>query len=131
MPSCRRPWRAATPGPTSIQAAIAELHLHQPRDWEQIAALYATLARRTGSPVVEMNRAIAIAELDGPGAGLAILDRLHLDHYRYFHSTRAELLRRAGRHAEARVAFERALALAQTEPERQFLRDRVDTLPDG
>ncbi len=118
-------------GPYAVQAAIAELHLHQPRDWEQIASLYATLVRHTGSPVVEMNRAIAIAELHGPEAGLVVLDRLQLDHYRYFHSTRAELLRRAGRRAEARESFERALTLAQTEPERQFLRDRIADLPDG
>ncbi len=84
-------------GPYLLQAAIADLHLYQPRDWRQIAALYAALARQTGSPVVEMNRAIAVAEIDGPEAGLAILDRLDLDHYRYFHSTRADLLRRAGR----------------------------------
>ena len=82
-------------GPYVVQAAIAELHLHQPRDWAQIAALYETLARQTGSPVVRLNRAIAVAELHGPDAGLAILDQLELHHYRYFHSTRAHLLRRA------------------------------------
>ena len=65
-------------GPYLIQAAIADLYLHEPRDWRQIAALYQTLARQTGSPVVEMNRAIAVAEVDGPEAGLAILDRLDL-----------------------------------------------------
>jgi hypothetical protein len=75
-------------GPYLLQAAIADLHLYQPRDWRQIAARYQTLARQTGSPIVEMNRAIAVAEIDGPEAGLAILDRLDLDHYRYFHSTR-------------------------------------------
>ena len=84
-------------GPYLLQAAVADLYLHEPRDWPQIAALYDTLARLTGSPVVEMNRAIAVAEIDGPEAGLAILDRLDLGHYRYFHSTRADLLRRAGR----------------------------------
>ncbi len=83
-------------GPYLLQAAIADLYLQEPRDWPQIAALYDTLARLTGSPVVEMNRAIAVAEIDGPEAGLAILDRLDLGHYRYFHSTRADLLRRAG-----------------------------------
>ena len=77
-------------GPYLVQAAIADLHLYEPRDWRQIAALYETLAQQTGSPIVEMNRAIAVAEIDGPEAGLAILDRLDLDHYRYFHSTRAE-----------------------------------------
>jgi RNA polymerase sigma-70 factor, ECF subfamily len=117
-------------GPYLVQAAIADLHLHQPRDWRQIAALYQTLARQTGSPIVEMNRAIAVAEIDGPEAALAILDRLDLDHYRYFHSTRADLLRRAGRGAEARHAYRRALDLAQTEPEQRFLRDRIaETTP--
>ncbi|HEV7711706.1 MAG TPA: sigma-70 family RNA polymerase sigma factor [Asanoa sp.] len=112
-------------GPYLVQAAIADLHLAQPRDWRQIAALYGTLARQTGSPVVEMNRAIAVAELDGPAAGLAILDGLDLDHYRYFHSTRAEFLRRLGRTDEARAAYLRALDLAQTDPERRFLADRL------
>jgi RNA polymerase sigma-70 factor (ECF subfamily) len=117
-------------GPCLVQAAIADLHLHQPRDWRQIAALYETLARQTGSPIVEMNRAIAVAEIDGPEAGLAILDRLDLDHYRYFHSTRASLLRRAGQHSEAHHAYRRALDLAQTEPEQRFLQDRLaETAP--
>jgi RNA polymerase sigma-70 factor (ECF subfamily) len=115
-------------GPYVVQAAIAERHLHQPRDWAQIAALYGDLARQTGSPVVQLNQAIAIAELDGPEAGLAILDRLELQHYRYFHSTRAHLLRRAGRDGEARQAYERALELAQTAPEHRFLRDRLAEL---
>jgi RNA polymerase sigma-70 factor (ECF subfamily) len=77
-----------------------------------------------------MNRAIAVAEIDGPEAGLAILDRLDLDHYRYFHSTRADLLRRAGRPTEAHDAYRRALDLAQTEPEQRFLQDRLaETAP--
>ena len=120
-------------GPYAVQAAIADLHLQVPRDWRQIAALYDTLARQTGSPVVEMNRAIAVAELDGPQAGLAVLDTLELDHYRYFHSTRAELLRRAGRNSEAQHAYERALDLAHTEGERRQLEDRLaqlDSQPD-
>jgi RNA polymerase sigma-70 factor, ECF subfamily len=115
-------------GPYVVQAAIAELHLHQPRDWPQIAALYETLAQQTGSPIVEMNRAIAIAEIHGPEAGLAILDTLDLDHYRYFHSTHADLLRRAGRRSDARHAYQRALDLAQTDPERRFLRERLTKL---
>jgi RNA polymerase sigma-70 factor, ECF subfamily len=119
-------------GPYLVQAAIADLHLYQPRDWRQIAALYETLARQTGSPIVEMNRAIAVAEIDGPDAGLAILDRLDLDHYRYFHSTRASLLRRAGRRSEAHQAYRRALDLARTEPEQRFLQDRLaETAPSG
>ena len=117
-------------GPHLVQAAIADLHLRQPRDWRQIAALYGTLARQTGSPIVEMNRAIAVAEIDGPEAGLAILDRLDLDHYRYFHSTRADLLRRAGQRSEAHHAYRRAFDLAQTEPEQRFLQDRLaETAP--
>jgi RNA polymerase sigma-70 factor, ECF subfamily len=115
-------------GPYLVQAAIADLHLQQPRDWPQIAALYDTLARYTGSPVVELNHAIAVAEIHGPAAGLAILDRLELDQYRYFHSTRADLLRRAGRSSEARQAYERALELAQTEPETRFLQNRLADL---
>ena len=112
-----------------IQAAIADLHLQQPRDWHQIAALYGTLAKRTGSPVVELNRAVAIAELDGPDAGLALLDTLTLDTYRYYHSTRAEFLRRAGRTGDARAAYARALDLAETDHERQFLTRRLEELP--
>ncbi len=111
-----------------IQAAIADLHLQQPRDWHQIAALYGTLAKRTGSPVVELNRAVAIAELDGPDAGLALLDTLTLDDYRYYHSTRADLLRRAGRTGDARAAYARALELAETDPERQFLARQLEDL---
>ena len=112
-------------GPYLLQAAIADLHLYEPRDWRQIAALYETLVQQTGSPIAEMNRAIAVAEIDGPDAGLAILDRLDLDHYRYFHSTRADLLRRASRPGEARRSYRRAIDLAQTEPEQRFLRDRL------
>jgi RNA polymerase sigma-70 factor, ECF subfamily len=115
-------------GPYIVQAAIADLHLQQPRDWRQIAALYNTLALQTGSSVVELNRAIALAELDGPEAGLAILDGLDLDHYRYFHSARADLLRRAGRNDEARHAYQRALELAQTDAERRSLNEQLAKL---
>jgi len=108
-----------------VQAAIASLHLEEPRDWSQIAGLYGELVRLTGSAVVELNRAIAVAEVDGPEAGLDLVDGLDLDGYQYFHSTRADLLRRLGRTDEARAEYERALALAHTEPERRFLRRRV------
>jgi len=119
-------------GPYAVQAAIADLHLQEPRDWGQIAALYRTLSSQTGSPVVELNRAVAVAELEGPVAGLAILDGLPLGHYRYFHSARAELLRRAGRTDEARQAYRRALELAQTDAERRSLNDQLTRLPaDG
>jgi predicted RNA polymerase sigma factor len=126
----RRALAHGSTGPYLVQAAIADLHLHQPRDWRQIAALYGTLARQTRSSIVEMNRAIAVAEIDGPDAGLAILDGLRLDHYRYYHSTRAELLRRSGREAEAHDAYRRALDLAQTEPEQRLLTERLaETTP--
>jgi RNA polymerase sigma-70 factor, ECF subfamily len=115
-------------GPYAVQAAIADLHLQQPRDWPQIAALYDTLSVLTCSPVVELNRAIAVAELDGPEAGLAILDGLDLDHYRYFHSARAELLRRLGRDEESRHAYRRALELAQTDAERRSLNEQLAQL---
>jgi RNA polymerase sigma-70 factor (ECF subfamily) len=108
-----------------IQAAIASLHMQEPRDWSQIAALYGELARLTGSAVVELNRAIAVAETDGGEAGLALVDRLDLEGYQYFHSTRGELLRRLGRCDEARAEYERALELAHTEPERRFLQRRI------
>ncbi len=119
--------RGAT-GPYAVQAAIADLHLQQPRDWRQIATLYQALAVQTGSPVVELNRAIAVAELDGPEAGLAILEGLDLHHYRYFHSARADLLRRAGRDDEARQAYRRALELAQTDAERRALHGQLARL---
>ena len=112
-------------GPYIIQAAIADLHLRQPRDWEEIALLYQRLENTTNSPVVTMNRAIAIAELEGPEAGLALLDRLELDDYRYYHSTRADLLRRLGRDDEAGAAYARALALTPPGPEQRFLERRM------
>ena len=112
-------------GPYAIQAAIADLHLQSPRDWQQIAALYDTLVHLTRSPVVELNRAIAVAELEGPEAGLTLIDALALQHYRYFHSARAELLRRLGRASEAKKAYERALELTQTEAERGHLQAQL------
>jgi RNA polymerase sigma-70 factor, ECF subfamily len=108
-----------------VQAAIASLHMEEAPDWPQIAALYGELVLLTGSSVVELNRAIAVAEVDGAEAGLALVDRLDLDGYQYFHSTRADLLRRVGRADEARTEYERALELAHTEPERRFLERRV------
>jgi RNA polymerase sigma-70 factor (ECF subfamily) len=111
-----------------VQAAIASLHLDEPRDMPQIAALYGELARLTDSPVVELSRAVAVAEAEGPEAGLAIIDGLDLDGYRYLHSTRGELLRRLGRSAEARDAFNRALALVDDEAERRLLERRLQEL---
>jgi RNA polymerase sigma-70 factor (ECF subfamily) len=115
-------------GPYVLQAAIADLHTQERRDWEQIALLYRRLEELTGSPVVTVNRAVALAEIEGPAAALALLDDLDLDRYLYFHSTRADLLRRLGRNDEARAAYARALQLAQTEPERRFLQSRLHEL---
>jgi len=112
-------------GPYVVQAAIASLHADEPQDWHQIAALYGELARLTDSPVVELNRAVAVAEADGPDAGLRIVDRLALEDYRYLHSTRAELLRRLGRTEEALDAYRRALALTHDEAERRWLERRL------
>jgi RNA polymerase sigma-70 factor, ECF subfamily len=115
-------------GPYVIQAAIASLHADQRRDWPQIAALYGELSRLTGSPVVELNRAVATAEAEGPEAALRIVDGLGLHEYRYFHATRGELLRRLGREAEAIDAYRRAEALAHDEAELRLLRRRIDQL---
>ena len=115
-------------GPYVLQAAIASLHADEPTDWAQIAELYAELGRQTGSPVVELNRAIAVAEIEGPGAGLKLLEDLPLQDYLYLHSTRAELLRRLGDQREARTAYERALALVHSEAERRFLERRLGEL---
>jgi RNA polymerase sigma-70 factor, ECF subfamily len=115
-------------GPYALQAAIAALHVEEPRDWARIAALYGELARLTGSPVVELNRAVAVAEAEGPEAALALVDGLGLEGYRYLHSTRAELLRRLGRAEEAQAAYRRALDLTRAGPERRFLERRLAEL---
>jgi RNA polymerase sigma-70 factor, ECF subfamily len=115
-------------GPYLLQAAIASLHAEDPTDWREIAALYGELARLTDSPVVELNRAIAVAETDGPEAGLRMVDRLGLDEFRYLHSTRAELLRRLGRTDEARDAYRRAMDLTPEGAERRFLQRRLVSL---
>jgi RNA polymerase sigma-70 factor (ECF subfamily) len=115
-------------GPYVLQAAIASLHTDDPRDWSEIAALYGELARLTDSPVVELSRAVAVAEAQGPRAGLGIVDRLDLEDYRYLHSTRGELLRRLGRTEEARDAYRRALALVHDHAERRLLERRMAEL---
>jgi RNA polymerase sigma-70 factor, ECF subfamily len=112
-------------GPYVIQAAIASLQAEERLDWPQIAVLYGALAERTGSPVVRLNRAVAVCEADGPAAALAIVDQVELPDYQYWHSTRAELLRRLGRRDEARAEYRRALDLARTAPERRFLERRI------
>jgi len=111
-----------------LQAAIASLHTEQPVDWEQVAALYEQLAQISGSPVVQLNRAVALAQSGFPQQALELVEGLELDQYQYLHSTRAELLRRLGRDEEARVAYARALELASSEPERRFLTQRLQEL---
>jgi RNA polymerase sigma-70 factor (ECF subfamily) len=123
-------------GPYQLQAAIAALHATAPdadnTDWPQIANLYAELARLTPSPVVDLNRAVAVAMADGVPAGLAMVDSLavggRLDGYYLLPATRADLLRRGGRVAEAHAAYEQALALAPTEAERRYLSGRLEEI---
>ena len=115
-------------GPYVLQAAIASLHVDEPQDWPQIAALYGELARATSSPVVELNRAAALAEAGEAEAALALVDGLELESYHYFHATRAELLRRLDRDDEARAAYDRALSLVHSDAERRFLEQRVAEL---
>ena len=125
--------RRRQPGPYQLQAAIAALHCEAPTwdatDWLQIAALYAELVRYTPTPVVELNRAVAVAMADGPAAGLAIVDRLAdtggLERSHHLPATRADLLRRLSRWDEAAEAYRRAIALVTTEPEREFLGRRL------
>ena len=115
-------------GPYVLQAAIAVLHTDDPQDWWQVAALYGELGRITRSPVVELNRAAAIAEAGDPQAALELVEGLELDRYHYLHSTRAELLRRLDRAEEARPAYGRALELVSSDAERRFLERRLAEL---
>jgi len=125
-------------GPYTLQAAIAAVHAEAASaaatDWAQIVGLYDVLLRAEPSPVVELNRAAAVAMRDGPLAGLTLIDAIlargDLADYHLAHSARADLCRRLGRTAEARVAYERALQLTQQEPERRFLERRLSELPD-
>lgn len=122
-----------TAGPYTIQAAIAAVHAEAPAaeqtDWAEIVGLYDVLARLDGSPVIELNRAVAVAMRDGPAAGLALIDAIlgrgDLADYRLAHAARADLCRRLGRTAEARASYRRALALTKQEPERRFLERRL------
>ncbi|HEX4716941.1 MAG TPA: sigma-70 family RNA polymerase sigma factor [Thermoleophilaceae bacterium] len=111
-----------------LQAALASLHLDDPPDWPQIAALYGELGRLTRSPVVELNRAAALAEAGNTESALGIVDGLELDGYHYLHATRAELLRRLARVDEARAAYQRALELVHSEAERRTLERRLAEL---
>jgi RNA polymerase sigma-70 factor, ECF subfamily len=115
-------------GPYVLQAALAVLHSDEPQDRPQLAALYGELARLTGSPVVELNHAVAIAETGEAEAALELVDRLELESYHYLHATRAELLRRLDRVDEARAAYARALELVHSEPERHLLERRLAEL---
>ncbi len=125
-------------GPYTLQATIAAVHAEAPNpaatDWAQIVELYGVLAQAASSPVVELNRAVAVAMRDGPEAGLTLIDAIlargELADYHLAHSARADLCRRLGRTAEARVAYERALALTQQEPERRFIEGRLRELLD-
>ncbi len=133
--------RALSPdsvGPYTVQAAIAAVHANAPTaaatDWAHIVGLYDALARVDPSPVIELNRAVAVAMRDGPSAGLAIIDAIlargDLENYHLAHAARADLYRRLGRIAEARASYEWALRLARQEPERRFLERRLGELPD-
>jgi RNA polymerase sigma-70 factor, ECF subfamily len=123
-------------GPYTVQAAIAAVHAEAPSaretDWRQIVALYDVLARLDPSPVVDLNRAVALAMRDGPAAGLPVVDEIlargELKDYHLAHAARADLCRRLGRRADARVSYERALTLARQEPERRFIQQRLAEL---
>jgi RNA polymerase sigma-70 factor, ECF subfamily len=123
-------------GPYAIQAAIAAVHVDatasRVTDWSEIVGLYDVLARLDSSPVIELNRAVAVAMRDGPAAGLELIDRIFdrgdLIDYRPAHAARAELCRRVGRLTDARQSYEKALVLARQAPERRFLERRLAEL---
>ena len=123
------------PGPYQLQAAIAALHVeaqrHEDTDWAQIAALYETLARMEPSPVVELNRAVAVAMADGPERGLELIDRIELPSYHLLHAARADLLRRLGRSEEAASSYRRALELPMNAADRGYLERRLDEVTAG
>jgi RNA polymerase sigma-70 factor (ECF subfamily) len=131
----RRCLRRNQPGPYQVQAAINAVHSDAPAadetDWRQIVQLYDQLMSLAPSPVVELNRAVAVAEIDGPGAALAIVDGLELERYYLFHAIRADLLRRVGRDADAALAYEAAIARAENAAERAFLERRARRRPVG
>ena len=128
----RRCLKRNEPGPYQIQAAINAVHSDAPRaeatDWRQIVALYDQHLAIAPSPVVALNRAVAVAEVDGPDAGLAIVEELDLGDYRLYHAIRADLLRRLGRRADALLAYGAAIALTENEAERGFLERRRRSL---
>ena len=121
-------------GPSTPRTAVVHAQAPRGNDWVQIVTLYDVLARIEPSPVVELNRAVAVAMRDGPEAGLALIDAIlargDLADYHLAHSARADLCRRLGKRTEARSAYERALGLTSLEPERQFLKRRLVELAD-
>ena len=125
----RRCLRRDQPGPYQIQAAIQAVHADAPTaavtDWDQIVALYDQLMTLAPTPVVALNRAVAVAEVDGPEPALALVDRLELEELGLYHAVRADLLRRLGRDAEAADAYAAALARTENEAERGFLAGRL------
>ena len=127
--------RRNRPGVYQIQAAINAVHSDAPTaadtDWRQIVALYDQLTALAPTPVVALNRAVAVAEVDGPAAGLALVEGLDLGRHHLFHAVRADLLRRLGRRAEAAAAYDAALALVRSGPERTFLEDRRASVAVG
>jgi len=129
----RRCLRRNQPGPYQVQAAIAAVHSDAKTaaqtDWKQILDLYDHLLAIAPTPVVELNRAVAVAEVRGAAAGLAVLDGLDLPDYYLFHAVRADLLRRLGRTSEAASSYDAALALVANEAEREFLRRQRNALP--
>ena len=121
--------RRGQPGPYQLQAAINAVHSDgPPTDWAQVVQLYDQLLALAPSPVVALNRAVAVAELEGPATALELLDDLDLDRYHVFHAVRADLLRRLGRNAEAAQAYEAAIARAGNRAERAFLERRLSAL---
>jgi RNA polymerase sigma-70 factor (ECF subfamily) len=113
------------PGTYQLQAAIAALHLENPTDWPQIAALYDELARAEPTPIVELNRAVAVAMAHGPELGLELVERIDLPGYHLLHAARADFLRRLERHEEAAIAYRDALALEMNAGDRSFLERRL------
>jgi RNA polymerase sigma-70 factor (ECF subfamily) len=129
----RRCLRRNQPGPYQLQAAINAVHADAPSaaatDWQQIVALYDQLLALAPSPVVALNRAVAVAEVEGPAAALALVDDLDLESYHLFHAIRADLLRRLGRDREAALAYEAALDRTESRAERALLQEALTSLP--
>jgi predicted RNA polymerase sigma factor len=133
----RESLRVRPPSRYALQAAIAAVHAGaasaEATDWAEIVGLYDVLARVQPTPVVALNRAVAVAMRDGPAAGLALIETVladgQLQHYHLAHAARADICRRLGRHADARASYERALALVRQQPEREFLAARLRELP--